>query len=111
MDGVVTDDELHAHARERTLEVVGGCGCILGADIDRVRVEFGEDERYRLIYQGVDVDSIDILVVNEVKQVVETVASAIDNVESVSRKVIREKRTEEDTHHDADCHDDGHESV
>ena len=47
-------------------------------------VQLREDERYRLVYQRVDIHRIHILVVDDVQQVVEPVASAVDDIEPVS---------------------------
>lgn len=41
-----------------------------------------------LIYQRVDVHGIYILVINKMEQVVQTVASTIDNVEAISREMV-----------------------
>ena len=108
MDGVLADDKLDAYARERTLEVVGGGCCILRTDIDRVRIQFGKNLRNRLIDQRIDVHGIYILVIDEVEQVVQTVASTIDDIESVAGEMIRKECADDDAQHNAERHDEGH---
>ena len=82
--GVISDHKLDAHTAERSFQVVGGSSHILGTDVNGVWVQLREDERYRLVYQRVDIHRIHILVVDDVQQVVEPVASAVDDIEPVS---------------------------
>ena len=111
MDGVLADNELDAHSREGAFEVVVSLSRILCTDIDGMRVELSKNLRYRLIHQGINVHGIHILVVDEVEQVVESVAATIDDVESVAGEMIRKECTDDNANHYAERHDEGHESV
>ena len=51
VDRVLTNGELDAHARERTLEIILGLLHVLGADIHRMRVELAEDQRHSLLHE------------------------------------------------------------
>ena len=73
--GVVADDELDAHARERAAQVVVGCLHILGADVDRVGVQLREYLRHGLFHQVAHIHGVYILVVDDVEQIVQLVAA------------------------------------
>ena len=103
--------ELDAHAGERTAQVVGGSLHILGTDIDGVRVEIGENLRYRLIDKRIDVHLIDILVVDNMQEIGEAVASRIDDIESVSRKMVGIESADKDADDDAYSHQQRHKPV
>lgn len=75
-------------------------------DIDRVRIQFGKNLRNRLIDQRIDVHGIYILVIDEVEQVVQTVASTVDDIESVAGEMIRKECADDDAQHNAERHDE-----
>ena len=96
VDGVFANDKLYAHAREGALQVVGRNLCVFRGDIDRVGVEVGEYLRDGRLDERVEVDGVDILVVDDVQQVVQTVRTAVDDVQPVARKPVRKERTYQD---------------
>ena len=79
--GVFINIEAHADARKTALEVLHRVVHVICADIDRVRVELFKDFGQGLFHQRVDVHRIDILVVNEQKQVTDFVVGIIYDVE------------------------------
>ena len=103
-DGVPADGELDADAREGTLQVVVGYLHILGADIDRVRIEFRQDLRHCLLHQVIDVDRIHILVVDHVQQVVQLVAARIDDIQPVAGEMVGIERTDQYAEDDRQGH-------
>ena len=84
VDGVLADGELDAHARERAFQVVGGYLHVLGINVDGVGVQLRQDERNGLLDQRVDVDRVHILVVDNMQDVVKSVAAAVDDVQAVA---------------------------
>ena len=72
---ILTNRELNADARERPAQVIIGNLSLASRDIDGMRVKFTQDLWHGLLHQVVDIDRIDILVVNDVEQVVEFVAT------------------------------------
>ena len=83
-DGILADGELDADAGERTPQIIVGNLAVAGRDIDRMRIELAQDLRHCLLYQIIDIHRIHILVVDDVKQVVELIAAGIDDIQSVS---------------------------
>ena len=64
-----------------------------------------------LVYQRVDVHLVHILVVDNMQQVVQPVASAVDNVQSVARKVIGKEVSYQYSNDNAQRHQDRHVSA
>ena len=87
-DGIVADGELDAHARERALQVIVGNLHILGGNIDRMRVELRENLRHSLLDHIVDIDGIHILIVDNMQQIVEFIATRIDDIQPMARKMV-----------------------
>ena len=71
-------------------------------------IEFTQDLRHRLLYQVVDVHGIDILVVDDVKQVVEFVTAGVDDVQSVTGEMIGIERANQNTDDDGYGHPKRH---
>ena len=59
-------------------------------------VKICQDLRHRLLHQVVDVDGVHILVINDVQQVVQLIAAAIDDAQTVARKVVGIECTNQD---------------
>ncbi len=110
-DGVLSDGELDAHAREAAFEVVGGSLHVLGGDVDRVGVELAEDDRDGLVDKRVDVDLVDVLVVDDAQEVVEPVAAVVDDGQPVAAEVVGVEGANDDADDDAERHEQGHEAV
>ena len=87
-DGVLTDGKLNTHPRERSLQVVIGSLHILRGDIGRVRIQFGEDLRHRLLHQVVYIDCIHIHIIDIVEQIVEFTTVGIDDAQPVAGEMI-----------------------
>ena len=100
-DGVLTDGELDADARERAAQVVVGNLAFAGCDIHGVRVKFTENLGHGLLNEVVHIDGIDVLVVDDMQQVVELIAAGIDDVQPVAREMVGIERTDEDAHNDS----------
>ena len=75
MDSILSDDEFHTDAGERTLQVILRLLNVSGANIYRVWVQVRQDLWNRHVYKGVDVYFINILVIDDMQQVVQPVAS------------------------------------
>ena len=84
VERVLTDGELDAHAGERAAQVVVGLLHVLGRDIDGVGVQLGEYLGHSLLDEVVDIDRVHILVVDDVQQVVELVAAAVDDAQAIA---------------------------
>ena len=67
-------------------------------------IELCQDLRHRLLHQIIDIHGIDILIVDDMKQVVEFVTAGVDDVQPVAREMVGIERTDQDT----DDHTDGH---
>ena len=111
VNSVLSDDKLDTDTRERTLQVVGGSLCLLGIDIHRVRVELGENLRDSHIHQRVDVDLVYILVADDMQQIAQAVAAAVDDIQSVAREMIGIECSDDDAYDDAQGHQQRSESV
>ena len=111
MDGVFANDKLDAYSRERTLQVVVGGLHVLRTHVDRVRVEFGKDLRNGLLDERVEIHLVDILVVDDVQQVVKSVATTIDDVQTVAAEVVGIEGANHNADDDAHRQHDRHVSV
>ena len=111
MQSVLANDKFDAHAGERTLQVVIGALHVFGTDVDRVRVEFRQYLGHSFLYEVVDVDRVDVLVVDNMQQIIESVGTAVDDVEPVSREVIGIEGANQDAYDDAQGQEQGHEIV
>ncbi len=60
------------------------CLYVLGRDIDGVWIEFSKYLWHRFLYEVGNIDGVNILVVNDVQQVVEFVAAAVDDAQTVT---------------------------
>ena len=83
-DRILTDGKLDTDTRERATQIVVGNLTVTSRDIDRMRIEFCQDLRHCLLHQIVDVHGIDILIVDDMKQVVELVTAGVDDVQPVA---------------------------
>ena len=83
-DRILTDGELDTDTRERAAQIVVGNLTVTGGDIDRMGIKFCQDLRHRLLHQVVDVHGIDILIVDDMKQVVELITAGVDDVQPVA---------------------------
>ena len=101
---VLTNGEFYSHSRERALEVVVGSLHVLRTDIHRVWVEFGQYLRHGFLHQLVDIHRIHILVVDDMQQVIEFVATRVDDAQSVAREMVGVECSDDDTHHHAHSH-------
>ena len=111
VDGVLSDNKFHADSRERALEVVLRSLHVFGADINRVRVEVRKYLRYRHINERVDVHVVNILIVDDMQQVVQSVASRVYDIQSVAREMVGIESADHHTHYHADCHKNRRQSV
>ena len=84
MYGVLADGELDAHSGKRTAKVVVGRLHILCSDIHGVRIQLCENLRHCFLYEVVYVHGVNILVVDNVKQVVELVPACVYDVQPVA---------------------------
>ena len=105
---VLADDKFDAHARKRAFQVVVADFHVLRRQIDGMRVEFDENLRNGFLDERVDVYGIDILVVDDVQQVVEAVAAAVDDVQPVSAEVVGVESADDDAEHHAEREHQGH---
>ena len=71
---VLTYGELDTNSEERSTQVVVGNFSIAGTDVYRVWIKLSQNLRHSLLHQLVHVHSVNILVVDNVEQVVQTVA-------------------------------------
>ena len=110
-DGVLAYGELDAHARERTLQVVGHSLRILSRDIDGVGVEVGKNLRNGDVDERVDVYLVHILVVDDVQQVRESVRTRVDDIQSVAREMVCVERANEYARYHAESHYQRHEPI
>ena len=111
MKRVLTNVEFNAYARERTFQVVVGGLHVFRTDVNRMRIEIGQNLRYGFIHERIDVDVIDILVVDDVQEVVEPVASRVDNIKSVAREMIGIECSHDNTDCHAQRHKQGHVAI
>ena len=68
-----------------------------------MRVEFGEYGRHGLLHEGVDIDGIYILVIDDVEQVVQLVGARVDDTQAVASEVVGIERADEDTDDGTHC--------
>ena len=73
--GVLADHKLYAYTREGTFQVVRGHLHLVGADVHGVGVELGQYQGHGFLHQVVKIHTVHILVVDDVEQVVQTVAA------------------------------------
>ena len=111
MNGVLPDCELDADTRERTAQIIVGGLHVFCIDVDRVGIKLCQYLRNGLINKGIDVHLVNVLVVDDMQQIVEPVASRVDDVESVAREMIGIKGSDKDAHDDTNGHDERHPTV
>ena len=111
VDGVLFHCELHADAREGAFQVLACLLGILGAEVAAVRVEFAQYLRHGVLDEGVHIDGIDVVVVDELQQVAHFGGTCVDDVDASSREVAGVEGTDEDAHYGADGNEEGREAV
>ena len=97
MNCILANDKLNAHTEERAFKVVNNILSFGCRDIRRMRVEFRHYLRNSLFYKVIDIDSINILIVNDMKQVIQTITARINDVQSVTREVVGIKSSNHNT--------------
>ena len=103
-DGILTDDKLDTDAEEGTAQIIVGNLSFTRCDIDRVGIELCQNLGHSLFHEIVNIDRIDILIINDMKQIVQLITTRIDDVKSIAREMVGIKST----HKDADDHTYGH---
>ena len=88
MDSILSNDEFDADTTEWTLEIIGSLLRLFRWDIDRVRVQFGQYLRDSFLHQVIDIDGIDILIIDDMQEIIESVATRIDDIETISWEMI-----------------------
>ena len=111
VDGVLFHCELHADAREGAFQVLACLFGILRAEVAAMRVEFAEYLRHSIFDEGVHIDGIDVVVVDELQQVAHFGGTCVDDVDASSREVAGVEGTDEDAHYGADGNEEGREAV
>ena len=111
MDSVLADGELDAHTRERSLQFLVGCLHVLGTDVYAMRVQTRKNLRHGILHKRVKIHLVHILIVDDVQQVVDSVGTRIDDVQSVSREMIGVERPHSDADDATKGHQQRHESI
>ena len=108
---ILTNRKLNTDTGERATQVIVGNLPFTSRDIDGVRVEFGQNLWHGFLHQVVYIDRIDILVIDNVEQVVELVATRVDNVQAVTREMIGIEGTNQDTYDHRDSQPKWHKTI
>ena len=99
MNGIFADGKLNTHTKERSFQVVIGLLHILRRDIDRMWIQLRQDLGNGFLYQVVHVDSVHILVIHYVEQIVQFIAARIDNAQAIARKAVGKECADKDSYH------------
>ena len=84
MERILSDGKFNTHTRKGAFQVVVGCCYVLCTDIDGVGVELSQDAGKSFLHEAVYIHRVNILVVNDVQQVGEPVATTVDDVQTVA---------------------------
>ena len=91
----------------KTKEVLSNDTVVNTAEVIAVKMA----DRPGALYKVVDIDRIYILVINDVQQVVQLIAAAIDDAQTVARKVVGIEGTNQDADDYTECHRKGHKTT
>ena len=102
IDGVAFHRELYANATEAAPQVFDRLFCFLWPEVTAVRVELAEYLRHSILDERVHIDSIDVIVVDELQQIAYLRRACVDDVDATTREVTCVEGANEDACYRAD---------
>ena len=111
MNGIVLDRKADADSGKTATQLFHTLLGILGANIARMRIQFGEDLRHSLLHDVVHIHSINVTVVNNLQQIVQFAAPCVDDTQAVTGEMISIERAYQNTDYDAQSEQYGNKTV